>query len=60
MSSDSGYHQFSKDVVSRSASKLTTKVRQLQTTITLQEFEEKFSHGFDNTAQGATNVSGVY
>lgn len=52
--------EFSKDVVSRSVSKLSTKIRQLQTTITLQEFEEKFSHGFDNSLAGATNVSGVY
>ncbi len=51
--------EFSKDVVSRSVSKLTTKVRQVQTTITLQEFEEKFSHGFDNM-NGGGNVSGVY
>jgi hypothetical protein len=51
--------EYSKDVVSRSVSKLTTKVRQLQTTITLQEFEEKYSHGFDNSAGGG-NVSGVY
>src|SRR5205085_116608 len=33
--------EYSKDVVARSVSKLVTKVRQLQTTITLQEFEEK-------------------
>jgi hypothetical protein len=52
--------EYSKDVVSRSVEKLSTKIRQLQTTITLQEFEERFSHGFDNTAPGGANVSGVY
>jgi hypothetical protein len=52
--------EYSKDVVSRSVSKLSTKVRQLQTTITLQEFEEKYGHSFDNSAPGGHNVSGVY
>lgn len=52
--------EYSKEVVSRSVSKLATKIHQLQTTITLKEFEEKYSHGFDNTASGASNVSGVY
>jgi hypothetical protein len=51
---------FSKDVVSRSVSKLIEKTRQEQTTRTIVEFEERYSHGFDNTAQGASNVSGVY
>ena len=52
--------EFSKDVVSRSVSKLATKVRQLQTTVTTTEWEEKYSHGFDNSHSGSKNVSGIY
>jgi len=51
--------EYSKDVVSRSVSKVVERVRQQQTVTTLVEFEEKYSHGFDNTA-GTQHVSGVY
>jgi hypothetical protein len=51
--------EFSKDVVARSVSKVVERVREQRTVTTLTEFEEKYSHGFDNT-QGAGNVSGVY
>lgn len=51
--------EFSKDVVARSVSKVTERVLQRRSTTTVSEFEEKYSHGFDNTA-GATNISGVY
>lgn len=51
--------EFSKDVVDRSVSKLVERVLERRTTTTISEFEEKFSHGFDNTA-GAAHVSGYY
>lgn len=52
--------EFSKDVVSRSVSKLVDRVLERRTTTTITEFEEKYSHGFDNTAPGAGNISGFY
>lgn len=51
--------EFSKDVVARSVSKVTERVLQRRSTTTVSEFEEKYSHGFDNTA-GTGNISGVY
>ncbi len=51
--------EFSKDVVSRSVSKVVERVLERRSTTTLAEFEEKYSHIFDNSA-GATNISGVY
>ena len=51
--------QFSKDVVARSVSKVVDRVLERRTTTTLNEFEERYSHGFDNT-QGTGNISGVY
>lgn len=51
--------EYSKEVVTRSVSKLTEKVREARTTVTTTEFEEWYQHGFDNTA-GTTNISGVY
>ena len=51
--------EFSKDVVSRAASKVIDRVLERRTTTTVTEFEEKYSHGFDNTL-GAGNISGVY
>jgi hypothetical protein len=51
--------EFSKDVVSRSVSKVVERVLERRSTTTISEFEEKYSHGFDNTA-GAGNISGVY
>lgn len=50
--------EFSKDVVSRAASKVIDRVLERRTTTTLTEFEEKYSHGFDNTS--GPNISGVY
>lgn len=52
--------EFSKEVVSRSVSKVATKVRQEQITKTVQEYEEWYEHGFDNSAAGASNIAGVY
>jgi hypothetical protein len=51
--------EFSKDVVDRSVSKLVERVMERRSTTTISEFEEKFSHGFDNTT-GAGHVSGYY
>ncbi|MCS0500446.1 hypothetical protein [Protaetiibacter mangrovi] len=51
--------EFSKDVVSRSVSKVVERVLERRSTTTISEFEEKYSHGFDNTT-GAGNISGVY
>jgi hypothetical protein len=51
--------EFSRDVVDRSASKLVERVLERRTTTTITEFEEKYSHGFDNT-NGAGHVSGFY
>ncbi|MFM0389281.1 hypothetical protein [Paraburkholderia dipogonis] len=51
--------EFSKDVVARSASKLVERVLERRTVTTITEFEEKYSHGFDNT-QGDGHISGYY
>jgi hypothetical protein len=51
--------EFSRDVVDRSTSKLVERVLERRTTTTITEFEEKYSHGFDNTA-GSGHVSGFY
>lgn len=51
--------EFSKDVVDRSVSKLIERVLERRSTTTISEFEEKFSHGFDNTT-GTGHVSGYY
>lgn len=51
--------EFSKDVVARSASKLVERVLERRSTTTITEFEEKYSHGFDNT-NGAGHISGYY
>jgi hypothetical protein len=51
--------EFSKDVVARSVSKIVERVRQERITTTLNEFEEKYTHGFDNT-NGSGNISGIY
>jgi len=51
--------EFSKDVVDRSVSKLIERVLERRSTTTISEFEEKYSHGFDNTG-GAGHISGYY
>lgn len=50
---------FSKEVVARSVSKVTERVLERRTTTTITEFEEKYSHGFDNT-NGTGHISGYY
>ncbi len=51
--------EFSKEVVDRSTKKLVERVLERRTVTTVVEFEEKYSHGFDNTA-GTDNISGYY
>jgi hypothetical protein len=51
--------EFSKDVVSRSVSKLTERVLERRTVTTLTEFEEKYDHSFDNTT-GSGHITGYY
>ncbi|ROS75459.1 hypothetical protein EDF32_1869 [Cellulomonas sp. PhB143] len=51
--------ELSKDVVARSVSRVTDRVLQRRSTTTTSEFEERYSHGLDNTA-GDANISGVY
>ena len=61
-SAESSVHQateFSKDVVNRSVSKVVERVLERRSITTISEFEEKYTHGFDNT-NGSGNVSGVY
>jgi hypothetical protein len=51
--------EFSKDVVERSVSKLVERVLERRSVTTIVEFEEKYSHGFDNT-NGTAHISGLY
>jgi hypothetical protein len=51
--------EFGKDVVARSASKLVERVLERRTVTMINEFEEKYSHGFDNAA-GNGHISGFY
>ncbi len=51
--------EFSKDTVARSVSKIVERVLERRTVTTLTEFEEKYSHGFDNT-NGSGHISGMY
>jgi hypothetical protein len=51
--------EFSKDVVDRSVSKLVERVLERRSVTTIVEFQEKYSHGFDNT-NGTAHISGFY
>jgi hypothetical protein len=51
--------EFSKDVVERSTSKLVERILERRSVTTITEFEEKYSHGFDNT-NGTGHISGYY
>ncbi|EOD66599.1 hypothetical protein [Amycolatopsis vancoresmycina] len=50
---------FGKDVVDRSVSKLSERVLERRSTTTIAEFEEQYSHAFDNT-DGPGHVVGYY
>lgn len=52
--------EFSKEVVTRSVSKVSEKIRREEITKTINEFEEWYEHGFDNTPADSTNIAGVY
>ena len=51
--------KYARDTTEKTAAKLTERVREQQTRTILREFEEKNSHGFDNTA-GTEHVIGLY
>jgi hypothetical protein len=51
---------YSREVTSRSASKVTERVRKQVTLRKLREFEENTRHSFNNTDKGAGNVTGVF
>jgi hypothetical protein len=51
--------EFSKEVVDRSTTKLVERVLERRTVTTIVEFEEKYSHGFDNTS-GTHHITGYY
>ena len=46
-------------MVERAASKLTERILERRTVTTITEFEEKYSHGFNNT-RGTKHISGYY
>ncbi|WP_437626062.1 hypothetical protein [Sorangium sp. So ce1151] len=50
---------YAKDVTTRSASKVSERVRQQITRRSIEQFEEQTKHAVDNTA-GADHVSGIY
>jgi len=52
--------EFGKEVVSRSVSKVSEKIRREEITKTINEFEEWYEHGFDNTPADSKNIAGVY
>ena len=51
--------KYARDTTEKTAATLTERVREQQTRTILREFEEKNSHGFDNTA-GTEHVIGLY
>lgn len=50
---------FAREVTEKAASKVSERIRTEHTIRTIEEFEEKNSHGFDNT-EGAGHVIGIY
>jgi len=52
--------EFSKEVVARSVSKVSEKIRREEITKTINEFEEWYEHGFDNSPADSKNIAGVY
>lgn len=53
-------HNYSKEITERAASKITERIRREQVTKILEEFEEKNKHGFDNTGEGSSHITGIY
>jgi hypothetical protein len=50
---------FARDVTQRTVSKMSERIRSEHTIRTIEEFEEKNAHGFDNTL-GTEHVIGIY
>jgi hypothetical protein len=50
---------YAKDIVDRSVSSITQKVKEERSTTTITEIEETSTHGFDNTA-GTEHIVGIY
>jgi hypothetical protein len=51
---------FAKQVTEESVSRIRRRTREERTRRTLERFEEVNEHGFVNTANNATNITGVY
>ena len=51
---------FAHEVVDKAVSKVQTTVKTERTTKTLSEVEEINKHGFDNSAAGGANITGIY
>jgi hypothetical protein len=49
-----------KDLTIRAMDRIVSKVREERTTKITEEFSEENRHGFDNSGEGATHISGVY
>ena len=51
---------FAREVTERAVSRTSEKVKQSRTTRSLRRVEHFNKHGFENTAQGASHISGIY
>ncbi len=51
---------YAKELIDRSVTKIQEKVRSLQLSKIINEFEEKNSHSIDNTAAGSGHRAGIY
>jgi hypothetical protein len=58
--SDSMARSYAKEIVDRSVSKIQEKVRTLQVSKVINEFEERNKHAIDNTGVGAGHRAGIY
>jgi hypothetical protein len=50
---------YAREVTEETVSRVTERVREQRTRTTIDEFEEKYLHGFDNT-NGTGHVTGIY
>jgi hypothetical protein len=58
--SESLARSYAKEIVDRSVSKIQEKVRTLQVSKVINEFEERNKHAIDNTIAGAGHRAGIY
>ena len=58
--SESLARSYAKEIVDRSVSKIQEKVRTLQVSKVINEFEERNKHSIDNTQAGAGHRAGIY